>query len=74
MSGKKAPETVRSAPKTPAKPGQKETFGMDILKTIAGGDTAQFGQESYSRPLSRKGVSQRHIDAIQEMINKSRNK
>ena len=53
---------------------KKDSFGLDILKTIAGGDTAQFGQESYARPVPKKSASQSHIDAIQQMIKKSQNK
>jgi len=47
---------------------QKSTFGMDILRTIAGGDTAQFGQENYGRPLKKQRASQRHIDAIRTIV------
>ncbi len=50
---------------------KKESFGMDILRTIAGGDTAQFGQENYNPPRRKQGVSQRHIDAIHAMTKKS---
>lgn len=46
----------------------KDSIGMDILKTIAAGETAQFGQENYGRPLGKKGASQRHIDAIHQII------
>ena len=68
ISGKTKPETVP----VPEDPDSKDTFGMDILKTIAGGDTAQFGQENYGRPVKKAGVSQSHIDAIQAMIDKSK--
>lgn len=50
---------------------EADSFGIDILKTIAGGDTAQFGQESYGRPVKKHEASQAHIDAIQQMIKKS---
>jgi hypothetical protein len=49
-----------------------DSFGMDILRTIAGGDTAQFGQENYGRPVRKQSASQAHIDAIQKMINKGK--
>jgi len=52
----------------------KENFGLDLLKSIANGDSAQFGQESYARPVAKKSASQGHIDAIQEMIKRSQNK
>jgi len=75
VSGKKTPEAV-----TPQKPSvvrssqKKDSFGMDILKTIADGDTATFGQESYGRPVGKKGASQRHIDAIHQIIKSSQSK
>jgi len=68
-SGKTDPQAVPS-PEVKAELDQGDSFGMDILKTIAGGDTAQFGQESYGRPVKKQGASQQHIDAIQQMINK----
>ncbi len=72
VSGKTEPETV-PLPQHKAELDKKDSFGMEILKTIAGGDTAQFGQESYGRPVKKQGVSQQHIDAIQQMINKGQN-
>lgn len=73
VSGKAEPETV-PPPQHKAALDKDDSFGIDILKTIAGGDTAQFGQESYGRPVKKEGASQQHIDAIQQMINKGRNK
>lgn len=70
-SGKTDPENV-PLPHHKAELDKEGSFGMDILRTIAGGDTAQFGQESYGRPVSKQGASQQHIDAIQAMINKSK--
>ena len=52
----------------PSEDADKDTLGMDILKAIAGGDTAQFGQENYGRPVPKQGASQRHIDAINQMV------
>lgn len=72
-SGKTEPEPV-PLPTDQTDLGDKDSFGMDILKTIAGGDTAQFGQENYSRPVKKQGASQQHIDAIQQMIKKSQGK
>ena len=69
MSGKTEVENIPE----PRAQEQDDSFGLDILKTIAGGDTTQFGQESYGRPIGKKGVSQKHIDAIQQMI-KNQNK
>jgi len=76
MNGKTKPEPVPQAAQASDKSSDKakegkDTFGLDILKTIAGGNTTQFGQETYGNPPSRRGgVSQRHLDAIQQMINK----
>lgn len=52
--------------------GEKDSFGLDILKIIAAGDTVQFGQEAYGRPIKKQGVSQKHIDAIHQMIKKGK--
>lgn len=81
-SGKTRPEPVaqepplratRGVPPKKAQPRKPEndSFGMDILKTIAGGKTAEFGQEDYGFPQKRQGVSQSHIDAILAMTKKS---
>jgi hypothetical protein len=75
ISGKKTPEAVTPAKPSIVKDGKsKDSFGMDILKTIAGGDTATFGQESYGRPVAKKGASQRHIDAINQIIESGKSK
>lgn len=71
VSGKTEAEPVPS-PEIRGELDKEGSFGMDILKTIAGGNTAQFGQESYGEPLKKQGVSQQHIDAIQAMISKSK--
>ncbi len=60
--------------KTVKKKISKDSIGMDILKTIAAGETAQFGQENYGRPLGKKGASQRHIDAIHQIIKSGESK
>lgn len=72
-SGKTEPENV-PLPEVKGELDKEGAFGMDILKTIAGGDTAQFGQESYGRPVKKQGASQAHIDAIQAMIEKAKGK
>jgi len=71
MSGKTEPENV-ALPQHKGELDSNDSFGMEILKTIAGGDTAQFGQESFGRPVKKQGASQQHIDAIHEMIKKSK--
>lgn len=72
VSGKSKPEPLSAAPSTQSEAEDAaDSFGMDILRAIAGGDTAQFGQENYSRPVKRQGASQQHIDAIRQMISKN---
>lgn len=70
IRGKTEPETVGQP--SPEAMDDSGNFGMDILKAIAGGDTVQFGQESYGRPVKKQGVSKAHLEAIQQMIKKSR--
>ena len=67
LRGRKSLDSV-----PPANESEEESFGMDILKTFAGGETAQFGQEQYGRPVKRQGVSQSHIDAIRQMVEKAK--
>lgn len=71
VSGKTEAEPI-SQPQFHDEDDDGSSFGLDILKTIAGGDTLQFGQESYGRPVKKQGASQAHIDAIQQMIKKSK--
>ena len=73
VSGKTKPEPVPQA-KPENNASKEDSFGMDILKTIAGGNTAQFGQENYNPPRRKGGVSQGHIDAINAMIAKNGDK
>lgn len=53
------------------KPKKKNSFGMDILKAVAGDRATLFGQEAYAAPLGKSKVSQRHIDAIYAIAKKS---
>ncbi len=72
VNGKTEPESIPT-PEVKAMTSQsseEEKFGLDILKAIAGGESAQFGQENYGRPIKKQGVSQSHLDAIQAMIDK----
>ncbi len=71
MSGRTEPQEVPSVPEKDKKGASKGDFGVEILKTIAGGDTTQFGQENVGRPIGKRSASQQHIDAIQQMIDKS---
>ena len=67
-SDKTKPEAVK---KPASKKSKKDNFGLDLLKSIADGDSAQFGQEAYARPVAKKSALQKHIDAIQQMIEKT---
>ena len=62
-----APEAVKvKAPKG-------DEFGMEILKAIALGNPAQFGLESSSgASIKKQQASQRHIDAIRQMVSKDK--
>ncbi len=76
-SGKEKPEAVqpeKTKANTNTNKKGKENFGLDLLKTIADGENAEFGQEAYARPVAKKTASQSHIDAIQQIIKKSQNK
>ncbi len=64
----------KPVPATPEKnPIEDETdpFGMEILKAIALGKPAQFGLES-GTPIKKQQASQRHIDAIRQMVSKNK--
>ncbi len=61
------PEPTKAAPK------KGEEFGMEILKAIALGNPAQFGLESSSgASIKKQQASQRHIDAIRQMVSKDK--
>ncbi len=45
-------------------------FGLEILKSIAGGGAARFGLENEAAPMKKQPASQRHIDAIRQMAGK----
>jgi hypothetical protein len=73
MSMKETPVPKTPAPlaKKPAKGGKEEPFGMEILKAIALGNPAQFGLEN-GTPIKKQAASQRHIDAIRQMVSKDK--
>ena len=56
-------------PAIQALPG--EAFGKELLKALALGDPARFGEESFSASARRGGASQRHIDAIRLIAGES---
>jgi hypothetical protein len=59
-----APEVVKAGQKT-------DPFGVEILKAIALGNPAQFGLES-GVSTKKQAASQRHIDAIRQMVSKNK--
>ena len=59
------------APKPLAKDAKSDEFGMEILKAIALGNPAQFGLES-GVSIKKQAASQRHIDAIRQMVSKDK--
>ena len=70
MSMKEKPVPA-APPKVEAPKGDE--FGMEILKAIALGNPAQFGQESGSgASIKKQQASQRHIDAIRQMVSKDK--
>lgn len=70
MSIKEKPAAPAPQP-APAQPPSGDAFGMEILKAIALGNPAQFGQDS-GMPLKKQAASQRHIDAIRQMVSKDK--
>ena len=49
-----------------------DPFGMEILKAIALGNPAQFGLESGNATSKKQEASQRHVDAIKQMVAKGK--
>lgn len=70
MKEKAVPPAPEAAPPTK---GKTDPFGVEILKAIALGNTAQFGQDS-GISVKRQAASQRHIDAIRQMVSKDSTK
>lgn len=70
MNTKEKP--VAAEPPKPIQQPQGEAFGMEILKAIALGNPAQFGLEGGSAPVKKQAASQRHIDAIRQMVSKDK--
>ncbi len=64
----KQPQAPKQA--APKPKNEDEQFGMEILKAVAGSPQI-FGLEDPGAPQKRGGVSQKHLDAINAMINKS---
>ncbi len=62
---RKKAEEPPPLPPVHAAPG--EAFGKELLKALALGDPARFGEEAFSAPARRGTASQRHIDALKRM-------
>lgn len=72
MTMKEKPKpAVPEAPKPLPEGTNNDPFGMEILKAIALGNPAQFGLES-GIPIKKQAASQRHIDAIRQMVSKDK--
>lgn len=54
--------------------GKNDPFGLEILKAIALGNPAQFGLENANATGRKHVASQRHVDAIKEMVAKGKSK
>lgn len=68
------PAPVPKKQARPAADGSGDQFGRDLLKAIARGEPAMFGQESFGPPMRSRKASQQHIDALKLMAEKSRSK
>lgn len=64
------PPAPPPAPDLKAAPG--EAFGKELLKALALGDPARFGEESFAPLAPRTPASQRHIDALRRMAGPKR--
>jgi hypothetical protein len=67
-------KAVKPVKKATAKKITEDQFGYDLLKALAKGDPAIFGQESYSPPVRSKQASQQHIDTMKRLAGQSSQK
>ncbi len=72
MKEKPAAPPVPPAPKRADPNAKSDPFGVEILKAIALGNPAQFGLENNAPPARKQAASQRHIDAIRDMVAKGK--
>lgn len=70
MSMKEKP--ARPAVPQPVQTSGNDPFGLEILKAIALGNPAQFGLESGNATSKKQEASQRHVDAIKQMVAKGK--
>ncbi len=71
MKEKKVPAAPEAAQPVKGDNPASDPFGMEILKAIALGNPAQFGLES-GVTTKKQAASQRHIDAIRQMVSKNK--
>ncbi len=73
MATKDKPKAVLVPEPSKIPAGSKnDPFGLEILKAIALGNPAQFGLESGNATGKNQPASQRHVDAIKQMVAKGK--
>lgn len=72
MSMKEKPERPAVPQSVDVKGKGNDPFGLEILKAIALGNPAQFGLESGNATSKKQEASQRHVDAIKQMVSKGK--
>jgi hypothetical protein len=61
----------KAPPPKPKKETRDQQFGKELLKVLANGDPAIFGQENFSPPAKSTRASQRHVDTLRTISEKS---
>lgn len=74
MAAKEKPRPAVIEPQQVAADVKQDPFGLEILKAIALGNPAQFGLENANATSRKQVASQRHVDAIKEMVSKGKTK
>lgn len=72
--GGATPRAPQKKPQTAPRSGKADDFGMELLRAVAAGDAAIFGQESANPPAKRGQASSRHVDALMKMAASVQNK
>lgn len=72
MAEKEKPQPQVIAPAQVAADVKQDPFGLEILKAIALGNPAQFGLENANVTGRTQAASQRHVDAIKQMVAKGK--
>ena len=68
-----SPVKPRRAPKRSVQ-SRNTAFGMDVLKAVVENGDRVFGLESYAAPVRQGQVSQRHINAIHQIVKAGQDK